>query len=187
MDWREKLKSITEHTDEDESQIWHVIFVMTGNEDIAKRNITYALKNTVIQAVVPKRCINERKNGIWREAIKPLFPGYILLRGNISTEDYYILKSIPDILRVLKDNCGLQRIHPNEIKIINRLMCNGDLIGTSIGLQQGDSIRIIEGPLLGLEGLIMSIDRRKGRARVKLSILGDERTIDLGIKLIKTI
>ena len=184
MDWRESLHSQTEHIDE--SQMWHAVFVMTGNEDPVKQKITYLFKDAGIQAIVPKRFIKERKNGIWYEKVKPLFPGYILLHGEIDVSSYYALKSISDIVRILRDEKGLQRIHPGEVEIINRLMCNGELIGTSIGFQQGDDILITEGPLLGLEGLITSIDRRKGRAKVKLSILGDERTIDLSIKIIET-
>lgn len=184
MDWREKLKQLTESEKDDESCQWHAVFVMTGNEQTVKEKIAYTFKNSNILPVVPKRRINERKNGAWHEKIKPLFPGYILIKGYISIDDYYILKMVPGILRILKDNNELYRLHPEEIKIISRLMIDGELIGISNAFQQGDSIVITDGPLLGMEGLIQSIDYRKGRVRVCISFLGDKRTIDLGIKLI---
>lgn len=187
MDWRESLKYRTGHFDEDESRIWHAVFVMTGDEDTVKQKIAYAFNGTEIKAVVPKRLIKERKNGIWKEKFKPLFPGYILLQGQFDTGKYYTLRTIPGIVRILKDNKGLYRIYPDEIDIINRLMCNGELIGTSTVLRNGDKIIISDGPLLGMEGLIISINGRKGRARIKLSILGNEKTIDLDIKLIDAI
>ncbi len=184
MDWRKKLRQITGFEEEDESCVWHAIFVMTGHEQTVKEKIAYTFKDSDIFPVVPKRLINERKNGVWHEKIRPLFPGYILIRGYISTDDYYILKTIPGIVRILKDDTDFYRIYPEEMKIISRLMIDGELIGISNVYQQGDSIVIIDGPLLGMEGLFQSIDYRKGRVKVCLGFLGDKRLVDLGIKLI---
>lgn len=184
MDWREHLRELTGHREEDESKLWHAIFVMTGDEDNVRSKIAYAFRDKALKAVVPKRLIKERKFGQWKDRIRPLFPGYILIQGQINYDDYYILKKVPGILRILKDNEELYRIYPEEIEVISRLMVNGELIGTSVAFQEGDNVVISEGPLLGLEGLITSINRRKGRARVKLSILGDERTVDLSIKFV---
>ncbi|MGI6086169.1 MAG: antiterminator LoaP [Acetivibrionales bacterium] len=184
MDWKERLKQLTGSNKEDDSSLWHAVFVMTGNEETVREKIAYTFKDADILPVVPKRRINERKNGVWHEKIKPLFPGYILLKGNITIDDYYNLKTVPGILRILKDNNELYRIHPDEIKIIGRLMIDGETIGVSTAYQQGDSIVITDGPLLGMEGLIQSVDNRKGRVRVCLSFLGDKRTVDLSIKLI---
>lgn len=185
MDWLEKLRQMTGYAEEDVSR-WYAVFVMTGQEDIVKAKIEYTFQGSNIKAVVPKRCIMERKDGKWREKIKPLFPGYILLQGKIETPEYYSLRSVPGIIRFLKDKDGFHTIYPKEVEIINHLMCNGDLIGISTAFQQGEQIIITDGPLLGMEGLITAIDQRKGRARVKLSFLGDERTVDLSIKIVKT-
>ena len=184
MDWRERLKELTGSNEEDDSCLWHAVFVMTGNEQTVKEKIAYTFKDSDILPVVPQRRINERRKGAWHEKIIPLFPGYILIKGYISTEDYYILKTVPGILRILKDNNELYRIHPDEIKIIGQLMIDGEIIGISTAFQQDDSIVITDGPLLGMEGLIQSIDYRKGRVRVTLSFLGDKRTVDLSIKII---
>lgn len=186
MDWREKLKQMTSLEDENESQRWHAVFVKTGEEEPVKQKIEYALKETPIRAIVPKRSIMERKNGKWHERIKPLFPGYVLIQGQVDISHYYALKTVPGIVRILKGNHGLYRIYPDEIRIINRLMCNGDIIGPSIAFKQGDKVVIAKGPLLGMEGLITTVDQRKGRAKVKLSFLGDERTVDLSISFVET-
>ena len=52
---------------------------------------------------------------------------------------------------------------------------------------EGDEITIISGPLTSLQGKIQRIDRRKGRARVLLDFLGEERVIDLGVNIIEAI
>ena len=186
MDWRERLHQMTGTDDEDETKHWHAVYILSGNEDPVREKIEYALGSLGRRAVVPKRRILERKEGKWRVKIRPLFPGYILLQGKIDVSSYYILKSVPGLVRILKDNCQLYRIYPEEIKIISRLMCNGEIIGTSVAFKKGDKVIITEGPLLSLEGLIVSVDARKGRAKVLISFLGDVRTVDLSIKVIET-
>lgn len=186
MDWRDKLKQRIGCEKRSAADKWQAVFVLTGHEDIVKEKIEYALQGTSIRAVVPKRCIRERRGGRWLDVIRPLFPGYILLQGDIDLQEYYQLKSVPGIIRCLKDNKEFYTIHPEEIKVINQLMCNGDLIGISTAYQKDDKIIITDGPLLGKEGLIIAVDRRKGRARIKLSLLGDERTVDLSLRVIRT-
>ena len=117
MDWRERLRQLTESNEEDYSSLWHAVFVKTGNEQTVKDKIAYTFRNTNILPIVPKRRIHERKNGVWNEKIRPLFPGYILIKGLISTHDYYVLKTIPGILRVLRDEKEIYRIHPDEMKL----------------------------------------------------------------------
>lgn len=186
MDWREELRLRVGQEERSAVERWQAVFVLTGHEDIVKEKIEYTLKGSSIRAVVPKRCMTERKDGKWREKIRPLFPGYILLQGTIDVDAYYLLRSVPGIIKFLKDNQDFYTIEPEEIAVINHLMVNGDLIGASVGYQQGDQIVITDGPLFGKEGLITGVDARKGRARVKLSFLGDERTVDLSLKIIKT-
>jgi len=186
MDWREKLHMMTRMEDEDESRQWHAVYVLSGNEEPVREKIEYALGGYGVRAVVPKRRIMERKEGKWHERIRTLFPGYILLQGKIDVPEYYILKTVPGLVRILRDDCQLYRIYPEEIEIISRLMCNGDIIGTSVAFREGDKVIITDGPLLNMEGLITSVDPRKGRARVKLSFLGDVRTVDLSITFIES-
>jgi transcriptional antiterminator NusG len=45
-------------------------------------------------------------------------------------------------------------------------------------------IVVIEGPLMGLEGRIVKVDRRKGRAKVSLDLYNDSFTIDLAFEVI---
>lgn len=52
---------------------------------------------------------------------------------------------------------------------------------------EGDKITIVNGPLASLQGRILKVNRRKGRARVLLDFLGEERVIDLGVNIIEAV
>jgi transcription termination/antitermination protein NusG len=165
---------------------WHALFVATGEEDRVKERILYRLGDRGIRALVPKRKLRERRNGVWESSIKTLFPGYLLLNGSIGADEYYCMRDIPGIIRILKDKHGLLRIEEHEISILSRLICNHEIIETSHAFLAGGRIVVTDGPLLGMEGFIESIDTRKGRAKVRLNFIGEPRVVDLSISLVQS-
>lgn len=69
--------------------------------------------------------------------------------------------------------------------MISRLTCNGEIIGISKVLTENGKVVVVDGPLVSMEGVIEGIDQRKGRARVRMNFLGEERTVDLGISVLR--
>lgn len=188
MDWRERLRELTSHEKPDDPEHkFYAVFAVTGDEDNVKKRIEYTFKGANVRAIVPKRQLRERKNGTWSFRIRNIFPGYVLLQGEIGLIECHVLTRIPGIIKVLRDESGPCIIEPDEIKIIRRLICNGEIIGSSTAFQNGDEITITDGPLTGLEGLISAIDTRKGRAKVCLCFLGEERSVELSIHVIKNV
>jgi transcriptional antiterminator NusG len=165
---------------------WHGIFVVTGEEDRVRERLRYRLQDD-FTVVVPKRKLRVRKGGIWRVETKVLFPGYVLINGEVTTDIYYKLKNIPDVLRLLRTGDSLARIDRREMAVLSKLICNSEEIGFSNVLLENGRVQVIDGPLFSLEGIIVSIDHRKERARIRLNFLGEERTVDLGISILKPI
>lgn len=168
-----------------ENSSWYAMFVSVGQEEKTKKAIGNTFDN--IKAIIPKRELRERKAGKWNLVDKKLFPGYVLLNGNISIEDYYKLKSLPIFTNFLKDEDGLLKIDEKELEALNILAEDNYNIAISLGYRENEKVKIIEGPLLGLEGNIESIDTRKGRAKVRMEFLGETRIVQLGIDFIDKI
>lgn len=165
---------------------WHSFFVVTGEEEKAKERIKYRLQDDY-KVVVPKRKLKIRKSGRWVVESRVLFPGYVLVNGIITTDIYYRLKNIPNVLRLLKTGDAVASIDPHEMALLSRLICNSEEIGFSNVLVENGRVQVIDGPLFSLEGIIISIDHRKERAKVRIPFLGEERTLDLGISMLKPV
>lgn len=163
---------------------WHGIFVVTGDEEKVKERLKYRLSDD-FNILVPKRKLRVRKGGIWKVEAKILFPGYVLVKGDINTETYYRLKNIPNLLKLLRTGYDITAIDSREIAVLSKLICNNEEIGFSTVLFENDKVVVVDGPLFSLEGLIISIDQRKERAKVRMSFLGEERTVDLGVSILK--
>lgn len=170
----------------DKKESWHALFVTTGHEDKVKKAIEATFKDE-IKSIVPKRELRERKSGKWHIVKRTLFPGYVLIKGKITIETYYRIKEIPMLANLLKDESGPLKIEEKELEVLNILLNGEENIGISTAYKEGQKVRIIDGPLVGLEGHIQSVDTRKGRAKVSIDFLGDTRTVQLGIDFVDKI
>lgn len=163
---------------------WYALFVMTGEEDKVKDRLNHRFSDT-LQILVPKRKLRVRKGAIWHIDTKVLFPGYVLVRGDMDYATYYRFKNVPGLIRVLRSGLELTEIAGQEISVLSRLICNSEVIGFSTILKENSRIRVIDGPLFAMEGIILAINPRKHRAKILLNFLGEERTVDVGISVIQ--
>lgn len=169
----------------DSQDNWFTAFVKTGEEDNVKERLLFRFTGSNVKFLVPKRRLRERKNGTWEYKIRTLFPGYVLINGAIGVDEYYTMKDVPGLIKVLKDKSGLLQIEQPEISVISRLICNNEIIGSSSIYMQGSRVVVIDGPLLGLDGLIDSIDKRKGRVKIRLNFIGETRLVDLSVSMVQ--
>lgn len=166
---------------------WYALFVLTGEEDHVKERLEYRFRNSKFKFIVPKRKLMERKKGKWEEKVRTLFPGYILVNGYIGVEEYYLFAGIPGLLGVLKDTSEPLEVPKQDIVVLKKLICNGEIIEHSSVLVESDKVVVVDGPLLGLEGLILSIDKRKGRAKLRLNFACEPRLVDLSVFIIQPV
>lgn len=166
---------------------WYAVFVKTGDEDNVRERLEYKFAGKDLRVFVPKRKLRERSNGLWEIKIRSLFPGYVLINGLLGCDDYYMMKRVPGLIKVLRDSSMFYEIESEEMKILGKMIHNNEIIGTSSVLIDGGRTVVVEGPLLGLEGLIESIDRRKGRAKVRLNFIGESRMVDLDVNVLQTV
>ena len=162
---------------------WFAVFVITGKEDKVKQALELRFDNN-LRFLVPKRRLRERKCGVWTETIKVLFPGYVLINGVVTAETYYDLKQVPSLIKLLRSGNDILDVDLYEMEILSRLICNGEIIGYSEILYEDDKVKVLDGPLASLEGCIISINKRKGRAKIQISFMGELRTMDLGISVL---
>lgn len=162
---------------------WYAAFVKTGKEDDVRARLDYRFGGR-LHFLFPQKKLRVRKGGIWYDVLQPLFPGYILINGPLGIEEYHDIKDVPGLWRFLFSGNEIMPIPKNEIQIISRLLGDGDIIGPSKILKEDGHVYVIDGPLKGMEGSIIKIDHRKGRAKVRMTFLNEERTVDLAVSFL---
>ena len=164
---------------------WYALFVKTGNEDKVKLRLEYRFKGEP-EVFIPKYILRELKGGVWRERERVLFPGYVLLRGDMTPQILMQMWYVPDLLKILKMDCLPVSIPNEEVADLFEWLDEDDTIGISEAIMVGDKVSFIQGPLalISAKGEIISIDKRKGRARVRFHFLGQERVQSFSFNLL---
>lgn len=171
---------------------WYALQCPTGREVQTRQLITG--KYPDVRTLLPSREMLIRRNGKLVTEVRPLFPGYLILQYPYRLNHRKaaeIMCQIPNSERLfvrflgmdyLADgNAWLREIDPHEISFILALCSMGETIGLSHFIKEGNQVRIIAGPLKGREAQLASLNLRKKRARFRLTLLGQEHLIDLGL------
>ncbi len=155
---------------------WYALFVKTGNEEKVKARLDYRFQGE-LEVFIPKCLLRELKGGIWHEKERVLFPGYVLLRGDMTPQTLMKMWYVPDLIKVLKMDCQPVSIPDGEVSELFEWLDENDTIGLSEACMAGDRVVFTSGPLalISAKGHIVSVDKRKGRARVRFLFLGQER------------
>jgi transcriptional antiterminator NusG len=169
-----------------EKECWYVLFVNTNQEEKVKTILEKEVGDDY-KFIVPTRELRERKNGKWHSVKRKLFPGYVLIKGIMNIDVYYKLKRVPGIIKLLSSENEILTVDESELRVLKILIGNDDNIGISRLYNENDIIKIIAGPLVGLEGQIIKVDSRKGRAKVSLSFMNEVRIVELGIEVVDKI
>lgn len=136
--------------------------------------------------VFPQRILKIRKAGKVTEKQLPVFAGYLFIgTDKISKELYQHLKRCKGFYRFLPNNQEPRFLEGRDLEILNQFISFGGLAKISqVVFDENDRIKVIEGPLSGLEGYIVRVNKRKGRATVCLDMCQTAFSIDLGFEIL---
>ena len=93
------------------------------------------------------------------------------------------LKKFDEFYHFLPGNNEILPLAGKDLSIIKHFLGLGPRIGPSlVRFDQDDRIVVIEGPLKGIEGSIIKVDRRKQRAKIRVDFAGSAHTMDLAFE-----
>ena len=167
---------------------YYVVQVSTGKEKnfIEDAEFKNKFDELSYSIVFPQRILKIRKAGKVTEKQLPVFAGYLFIgTDKISKDLYQHLKRCKGFYRFLPNNQEPKSLEGRDLEILNQFISFGGLAKISqVVFDENDRIKVIEGPLSGLEGYIVRVNKRKGRATVCLDMCQTAFSIDLGFEIL---
>ena len=156
--------------------MWYAVQVETGREDASRDLIEQAaraagLEGAFEELFVPKRRTLSKRSGELVEGEEPLFPGYLIAVAKPRDAEGVAaaLRRAPRFARLLAYDGVFTPLAADEVAWICAF-----------------ARRVVtSGPLVGREGLIRKIDRRKRTAYLRLRICGREVETKVGLSLVR--
>lgn len=166
---------------------WYALFVETSKEDYVHQHLCLNFDKSVLNSIVPKRRLTERKAGKVHHVLKNLFPGYVLLNTQMNNNIYSKVTSVPRVIKILSSGSCYTRIEEKEIIPILKLVGDEGILDYSKIYLENSRVIVKSGPLKGMEGIINKLDSRKNRAKIVVDFLNTSRLIDVGIEILDRI
>lgn len=121
---------------------------------------------------------------------RPLFPGYVFVETNMPSdvfrsEFYDVIYNSADIIRLLKyGESNDIALRQEEQQRFEYLFKGKRCIEHSMGYIEGEKIIITSGPLLGLEGCIIKINRHRHSACIEINMFNQKQLVDVALEII---
>jgi transcriptional antiterminator NusG len=166
---------------------YYAFQVKTRGEEKYIRLFNALHPETGIPLYFPQRVLDIRRAGKIIHSKAPIFPGYVFLEldngENIHTY-HWLFRRTDGFFRFLRSNRDIAPLSGRDLEtVLHFIQKVGPLAGKSkVVFDENSRIVVIEGPLSGLEGKIIKVDKRKGRAKIRLDLYDDSFTIDLAFE-----
>ncbi len=166
---------------------YYVVQVMTSEEDKFLGHANKDLPPGVHRILWPRRKLMIRRRGKRIPSLAPIFPGYLFVEADsLAPDAYWKLRRTPGFVRFLDSNQNVKPLSGSDRDLVLHFLRFGPVVETSrVHFDEKSRIRVIEGPLKGLEGKVVKVDRRKGRAKVKLDMYNESFLVDFGFETIQ--
>jgi transcriptional antiterminator NusG len=140
----------------------------------------------------PQRRIDIRRRGRISQSAAPVFPGYVFVETQNEDDilhHQWSFRRTDGFFRFLRSNQNISPLADRDLELVLHFIKKvGPMAGKSKAyFNEKSRIVVVEGPLMGLEGQIIKVDKRKGRAKIKLDLYDDSFFIDLAFDLIDSV
>lgn len=168
---------------------WYIIHAYSGQEDRVKRNLdlrisTMDMTDKIFEVVVPTEDEMEIKDGQRKAVARRVFPGYILVNMKMDDESWYVVRNTPGVtgfVSVEDEQDNRPKPVPLEEQEVDAILNQtpDDTPRVRIGLEKGQSVRVIDGPFVDFLGVVDEVSQERSKVKVLVSFFGRETPVEL--------
>jgi len=174
---------------------WYVIHTYAGYEGrvragIVERANQLGMADSVAQVLVPTEDVVEFKDGKRRASKRKFFPGYVLLEANgpLGDDVVNMIKETPKVTGFIGGGARPIPLDPEEVSTLLKQLESGVTAPRELAnFSKGDSVRIVDGPFLGFNGLVDEVDQDHGRVKALVSIFGRSTPVELAFSQVERV
>ena len=165
---------------------WYVLHTYSGHENRVKLNLeqrvrTMEMSENLEQILVPTQQVTEIKDGKKKTSTKISFPGYVLIKMDLSDELWYVVRNTPGVMGFVSSGTNPTPLEDEEVE---NILSSGERrtqedAKRAFEFSIGDRVKVIDGPFTGFSGLVDELNEEKSKLRLMISIFGRSTPVEL--------
>ena len=148
----------------------------TLERDAAEKGLDHLFE----EILVPTETVVEVRKGRKMESERKFFPGYVLVKVDLTDEAYHLVKNTPKVTGFLGSATKPMPVSEKEVaRIVGQIQEGVDSPRPMISFDIGETIKVVDGPFQSFNGTVQSVDEENARLKVLINIFGQGTPVEL--------
>ncbi len=169
---------------------WYVVHVYSGFENkiaefIKEQAKKKGLEDKIEDILVPCENVTTVRNGTKVETERKFFPGYVLIKMEMTEETWYVVSGTPKVTGFLGGKKPTPISEAEAARVLNQAKEGVEKTRAAVSYEVGEQVRVVDGPFASFVGTVEEVDEVKERLKVAVSIFGRATNVDLDYGQVK--
>ena len=166
------------------SMKWYGVHTYSSFENKVRLNLLETIKNERMESfleeiLIPCETVVELKKGEKKTSSRKFFPGYILVRMELTDETWHLVKETAKVTGFVGGNTPFPISDEEVLKITRRMEEGAEKPRPKVLFEVGETVRVNDGPFLNFSGVVEDVKPDKGKLRVTVTIFGRATPVEL--------
>ena len=173
---------------------WYVVNTISGHEYKVKEKLenrinSMDLGQNIFRVIVPEQTEVEYKDGVKKEKVKKMFPGYVLVEMIMSDEAWFIVRNTQGVTGFIGSSGKGAKPIPLLPHEVDRVLGSMGISRMDIAndLKEGNKVKIVDGPFKEMIGKIATIDMKAQKLNVLVDLFGQETSIEVELSQVEMV
>lgn len=164
---------------------WYIVHAYSNFEKkvaeaIEEKARQKGLEDRFSAVMVPTEKVVEVRRGRKVDAERKFFPGYVLVKMDLTDETFHLIKNTPKVTGFLgADNKPMPISDREADRILHQVQEGVERPKPSVSYEIGEQVRVSDGPFASFNGVVQDVDEERARLKVEVSIFGRATPVDL--------